>query len=83
MESSVSFLLFECRKDVLWFLYNPPFDWNVKTKLGRRFLRIVDKERYVGEATRQLGDSAVYVDWDNFGKKPLIKLLSANSRKSW
>ena len=23
------------------------------------------------------------IDWDNFGKKPLIKLLSANSRKSW
>ena len=23
------------------------------------------------------------LDWDNFGKKPLIKLLSANSRKSW
>ena len=25
----------------------------------------------------------VIIDWDNFGKKPLIKLLSANSRKSW
>ena len=23
------------------------------------------------------------IDWDTFGKKPLIKLLSANSRKSW
>ena len=29
------------KRDITW--YNPPFDSNVKTNLGRKFLRIVDK----------------------------------------